>query len=222
MPKQTFYNLPEEKRNLIIQLAIEEFASRPFSKASLSSIVSKAGIAKGSMYQYFEDKKDLFLYIMSLAVQEKMEYLKPYITFDHVESDFFTLLEEMLHAGTRFSLEHPKYGQIIANVMDYQGEEVLFEITSNAKQKAHDFYFSMIESAKANGKLRSDLNSNLAAYLLNDIFSNGLVDYMLSQVGLSVHDYLVNPENIKRLSEKEIKESITDVVKFLRYGLQGG
>ncbi|MGC5325951.1 TetR/AcrR family transcriptional regulator [Brevibacillus sp. SYSU BS000544] len=222
MPKQTFFNLPEEKRNLIIHLATEEFASRPFSKASLSSIVSKAGIAKGSMYQYFEDKKDLFLYIVGLAVQEKMEYLKPYITFDQKESDFFTLLEEMLHAGTRFGLEHPKYGQIVGNVMEPNGEEVLLEIHMQAKQASLDFFSSMIESAKDKGKLRADVDADIAAYLLYSILNSGLAELMFLRAGLSMRDYLSNLENANQLSEEVITQFIKEVVKFLRYGLQGG
>jgi AcrR family transcriptional regulator len=60
MPKPTFFNLPEAKRLLIIDTSLEEFASNTYDKASLSQIVLKAGIAKGSMYQYFNDKEELY------------------------------------------------------------------------------------------------------------------------------------------------------------------
>ena len=30
MPKQTFFNLPEEKRNHIIEVSIDEFAKAPY------------------------------------------------------------------------------------------------------------------------------------------------------------------------------------------------
>ena len=61
MPKETFLNLPEEKRNRILDAAIQEFAANPYDVASISNIVRKVGIAKGSFYQYFEDKKDLVI-----------------------------------------------------------------------------------------------------------------------------------------------------------------
>ena len=60
MPKDTFYNLPDEKRALIEDVAMREFATCGYDKASISRIVDTCGISKGSFYQYFLDKKDLF------------------------------------------------------------------------------------------------------------------------------------------------------------------
>ena len=51
MPTQTFWNLPSEKRDALIAIAVEEFASNDYDAASISRIVARAGIAKGSIYQ---------------------------------------------------------------------------------------------------------------------------------------------------------------------------
>jgi TetR/AcrR family transcriptional regulator len=64
MPKPTFFNLTDDKRQRLIDLAIEEFAENDYDLASISKIVAQAGIAKGSFYQYFEDKKDLYQYLL--------------------------------------------------------------------------------------------------------------------------------------------------------------
>ena len=72
MPKDTFFNLPGDKRTLICDVAIDEFADHPFDQASVNRIVAKSGIAKGSFYQYFEDKEDLFLYIIQRIAEEKI------------------------------------------------------------------------------------------------------------------------------------------------------
>jgi AcrR family transcriptional regulator len=64
MPKDTFFNLPADKRALIRDVAISEFARYSYDAASINRMVAEAGIAKGSFYQYFEDKRDLFLYLM--------------------------------------------------------------------------------------------------------------------------------------------------------------
>ena len=55
--------MPDEKRNKIIDCAVEEFSQRDFDNAKLSNIVKNADIARGSIYQYFEDKMDLYLYV---------------------------------------------------------------------------------------------------------------------------------------------------------------
>ena len=64
MPKQTFYKLPQEKQERILAAAKREFTQVRFSDASINQIVREAGIPRGSFYQYFEDKKDIFLYFL--------------------------------------------------------------------------------------------------------------------------------------------------------------
>ncbi len=68
MPKQTFLNLPEEKRARIVDVALTEFAEKGYTGASITGIVAAAGIAKGSFYQYFEDKDDLYAHIFSASL----------------------------------------------------------------------------------------------------------------------------------------------------------
>ena len=75
MPKDTFFNLPEEKRERIIEAAIDEFSAYPFHQARVTAIAEQAGIATGSCYQYFEDKKDLFKYLTELIAEKKLSYI---------------------------------------------------------------------------------------------------------------------------------------------------
>lgn len=59
MIKPTFYHLPQEKRNRIIDAVINEFASASTEKVSINRIIKAANISRGSFYQYFDDKVDL-------------------------------------------------------------------------------------------------------------------------------------------------------------------
>ncbi|MDO4975842.1 MAG: TetR/AcrR family transcriptional regulator [Eubacteriales bacterium] len=65
MPKDTFYRLPDEKRERILNAAKNEFFRVPYGQASINQIIKNADIPRGSFYQYFEDKKDIFLYVLS-------------------------------------------------------------------------------------------------------------------------------------------------------------
>lgn len=64
MPKPTFFRLPDEKRQRLMDAAVKEFTRAPFAKASVSNIIQTAGIPRGSFYQYFEDKQDIFFYML--------------------------------------------------------------------------------------------------------------------------------------------------------------
>ena len=64
MPKQTFYNLSEDKRNLIDEVLKDEFSTKPFKDCNVKNIVERLSIARGSFYQYFDDLMDSYFYIL--------------------------------------------------------------------------------------------------------------------------------------------------------------
>lgn len=59
----SFEKLPEEKRNLILRISLEEFVRNGYYKASTDTITGQAGISKGILFHYFKNKKGLFLYL---------------------------------------------------------------------------------------------------------------------------------------------------------------
>ncbi|WP_196246203.1 TetR/AcrR family transcriptional regulator [Lacticaseibacillus zhaodongensis] len=65
MPKATYFHLPEEKKQRLMNAAMKEFTRAPFAKASISNIIQIAEIPRGSFYQYFEDKEDIFQYMLA-------------------------------------------------------------------------------------------------------------------------------------------------------------
>ena len=64
MPTSTFYNLPPPKRNKLLRAAVTEFAQKPFDEVSINRIIQAAEIPRGSFYQYFADKRDLFQFVL--------------------------------------------------------------------------------------------------------------------------------------------------------------
>ena len=65
MPTSTFFNLPPEKQAKLLRSAVREFSQKPYGEVPLSRIIAGAGIPRGSFYQYFSDKTDLFIYVLS-------------------------------------------------------------------------------------------------------------------------------------------------------------
>ena len=64
MPKDTFFNLPEDKQRKLIIAIKNELSRVPFAKFSINQIIKEADIARGSFYQYFADRYDMLEYIM--------------------------------------------------------------------------------------------------------------------------------------------------------------
>lgn len=69
MCTETFLRLPEEKRNRFLDAAWEEFTRVSLADASINKIIQKAGIPRGSFYQYFASKDDLFAYLQHVMLE---------------------------------------------------------------------------------------------------------------------------------------------------------
>ncbi|KUO75131.1 MAG: hypothetical protein APF77_01905 [Clostridia bacterium BRH_c25] len=74
---ETFENLPESKKEHILEVCIEEFARNGYVNTSTNIIVKRLGISKGVLFLYFKSKKNLFTYIV--------DYLTECITDDYFE-----------------------------------------------------------------------------------------------------------------------------------------
>ncbi|MDP4153037.1 MAG: TetR/AcrR family transcriptional regulator [Bacillota bacterium] len=77
----------EEKRELIINAALKQFAQNGYEKASTNAIIKDAGVSKGLLFHYFENKKQLYVFLFQhsaeLILQELMKRL------DKDQTDFF-------------------------------------------------------------------------------------------------------------------------------------
>ena len=49
-----------ERRQAILDAALDEFAARGFAATRLDDVAVRAGVAKGTIYLYFRDKESLF------------------------------------------------------------------------------------------------------------------------------------------------------------------
>ena len=180
MPKDTFFNLPEDKRKLICKVAIEEFAEYSFDQASINRIVAKSGIAKGSFYQYFEDKKDLFLYLVQMAAEAKAEYISPLMR-NPDEHDFFTLLREAYVSGIQFAAEHPEYAEISKKMLENKDAPIYRELMAENLPSAYEFFETLLENAVARGEVRADIDTKMFAYMIASMNTH-VVEYYMEHV----------------------------------------
>lgn len=102
MPKETFFHLPLEKQQRIMRAAKKEFSRAPLGEASIAQIIKDAEIPRGSFYQYFEDKDDLYFYYFKSSHRNAQEELKKAMKkadgrlFDGFELYFAKMVEEVL------------------------------------------------------------------------------------------------------------------------------
>ncbi|WP_027339825.1 TetR/AcrR family transcriptional regulator [Halonatronum saccharophilum] len=209
MPKETFFNLPEEKRRRIIDAAINEFANYSFYKSSINRIVERAQIAKGSFYQYFSGKKDLYKHIIDLVGERKLDYFGDFINnLDSLE--FFQLLRELYVRGIKFTKENPKFQAIGENFIKTENEALKREIYGEASKRSDDFF----EKILVMGREKGDINPNLDLKLTS---------FLLTKLNFAISDYLF--ENIDRegeVSMEDIYDELLPLVDKFIYILENG
>lgn len=76
MPSNTFLNLPEDKQTRLMDAASREFSAKPYNEASINKIIQEAGIPRGSFYMYFQDKEELFRYLVHGYVEQLLMVLE--------------------------------------------------------------------------------------------------------------------------------------------------
>ena len=93
MPSSTFLNLPAEKQEKLLEAATREFSHRPFNEASINQIIKEAGIPRGSFYMYFQDKEDLFRYLLKGYVDQLFMLLEEFLL--RAQGDIFQALLDL-------------------------------------------------------------------------------------------------------------------------------
>jgi AcrR family transcriptional regulator len=166
MPKQTFFNLPAAKRDAFIAIAIDEFARHPYESASVSRVVAAAGIAKGSVYQYFDDKQDLFLYLVDHAARALIAASQADAAASaSAACDVFAQLRALMSASVRAAAALPQHAQMLrrayTDALPFHGD-----VIEHGRALRRDTLRAMIDAAVARGELAPDIDPALASYVV--------------------------------------------------------
>jgi len=151
LPKQTFFNLPEEKQATILDAAKREFARVPFAKASISNIIKDADISRGSFYQYFANKEDLFFYLLENIVKES--HIQSIDTLKKHNGDIFAAITEIFHS-TLEELNDKNLQSFYKNLflhLDYKTEQtVINNISAYGLDKRFSEFREYIDTTNLN------------------------------------------------------------------------
>ncbi|HTK10460.1 MAG TPA: TetR/AcrR family transcriptional regulator [Ktedonobacteraceae bacterium] len=82
MPKIVDEQMREATRRRIIQEAASEFARLGFDQANINVIAEQAGIGKGTIYLYFENKRELFLAMLRYIAQAQLTTVRAALATD--------------------------------------------------------------------------------------------------------------------------------------------
>ena len=158
MPTDTWWNLSDEKRERITHAAMVEFGNRGFSAGSLNVIAREAGIAKGSLFQYFDDKLDMFASICDATSAVIREATLTDVDAEH--NPFFDTLRTIVHNWLEFFESHPVERGIAfaaGNEVDPEAGAAVRSVTS---QRFAQALRPLAKGAEARGELRPGVDTD--------------------------------------------------------------
>jgi AcrR family transcriptional regulator len=216
MPKPTFFGLAPERRNRLVREALVEFAERTYAEASLSEIARRARIPKGSFYQYFEDKLDLYRWLITdEAPRRKREFLgaaKPV-------GDFWTQLETTIERGMAFLVENPRLARLSAAAADPTAIPEVRGLHRAICEAGLDELRAFLGQGISSGALASGLDLEVATRLVSTIIGPGLTDVVLHELGAELHEVLDSNSLRRRLGPQRRQRLARQAVSFIRDGL---
>jgi AcrR family transcriptional regulator len=202
MPSPTFFNLPEDKRQRILDCAVEEFAEHDFNSASITKIVARSGIAKGSLYQYFTDKADLYQYLLEYAAEVKAEVMSKAVP-QPVEMDLFQTLRFLFKEMLNFQHLYPNLAKL-GNRAIFGKSPLPVETLQRATKSSNHYFEDLIRQGIKRGEIRPDINPALAAM----VFTSAIT-------GLAQQISALPPENM----EQDFGAMYEQIVSILENGI---
>ena len=175
MPSKTFLNLSQEKKNKILKAANKEFARVPIEQVSIKNIVEEAGIARGSFYQYFEDKEDLFDYMMKLKMGNMENKLNKMIEKENgnIINICINIYDQFIRIG-KIRKNNKFFKKIFENVKT--SDNLMFIKKSEMNNKVEETFYNLYDKNKEFLNVKNEEEFRLVIDILFTITRKRIVD----------------------------------------------
>jgi AcrR family transcriptional regulator len=156
MPSQTFFRLRNEKQESVLRSAIREFVAHGYARAKISDIAEGAGVAKGSIFQYFKDKQELFTYSAQWGLATIMKKVEERVNIEDMDA-----FEYLQNSAPMVGLlaEESELARFMDVVMKEPG--LIDESMKSMYEVGNIYILQAIQNGKRKGSIRTDIPDEL-------------------------------------------------------------
>ena len=215
MPTETFRNLPESKRLQIEHAAITEFAAKPLQSASVNAIVSQAGIAKGSFYQYFENIADLHSHILTIVSKKKLEVINS-LPLDNANLDTFRYLRRVLQAAVEFQIRYPELASIERFERLNSNQPGSIDPETGERMGGDGRFHAFLTQGILHDDIAIWVDVDMAAFMLG-IVEGGIAPYLAERLGERASQIAAGELSI--VDDSPIQDLFDNLMDILEAGL---
>lgn len=200
MPKQTFFNLNEEKRKIIEKAITNEFSKVSIDKLSISRIVAEAKIPRGSFYQYFENKEDAIKYIIEKYIQIEHKKIEQFLK--ETNGDIFEGAIKIFDYTIETSLDAKKMN-LCKNILEELRKNNINIFENNNNLENENNILQIIDTQKLNIEKEEDLKCIMR--ILNTVTRTTSMEVIT-----------------KNVSKEKGREILIKELEILKYGMLKG
>jgi len=217
MPTKTFFNLSEEKRVRILNACFMEFALHDYKQASITRIVKDLGIAKGSIFQYFGSKKELYQFLINYAGQKKLEVSHEMLS--SVVDDFFEWYKKVYSYRIQFDLKYPLYSGFLYNVVRERNFEDFEAFSIDNNTQVFDYIKTKLRVEQDKGKIRSDISLDAMAFIFSSIHMS-VYDFIAYKHKVDFRENIKQGKPLFSVTDDQINELLFEFTSILKSGME--
>ena len=188
------------RREAIIQAAIEVFSGKDFKTASISEIAQKAGVADGTIYQYFKSKEDLFFSIPIEKTNEFRSHLELHL---EAISGAFNKIRKFVWYFLYFFKTNPEYGRILMLEMRVSKSFVQTKTYEFLKQSVGPV-MDMIMEGQNEGVIRRDTDPYILRHVILGTLEHMVTRWLLKE---EKYDLLDHHQEVSRILIDGLREA---------------
>ncbi len=213
MPKNAFDLIAPQKRELLLRSAARLFSENGFSRTDMAQIAGTAGIAKGSLYNYFVSKEELYLFVCRDGMERSRRAVYGAIS---PEWDVYRQIEHIFRQGSSFAEQHPEYVRLYLNLSSAGMERFAGSLSREVETFTSNHLKMVIARDRETGLVRKDVDVNMAAFLINSLYIMFVVSLVAPQFRERMRIYLDREEAADGGGREAVNGVIEAVFAMLR------
>lgn len=214
MPKHTLFKIAADKRERLMREAALVFAERGFNQTDVAELAVRAGVAKGSIYNYFENKEELYLYVCRDGIERSRQAIYGDMNLDW---DVYRQIEHIFRKGARFVRAFPEYLILYTNISSAGMDRFSNQMSLEVEKFTADHLKRMIGRDLQRGLVRSDLDINWTAFFINSLYIVFMTSLVSGHYKIRMREYLEIEGDINdQIIETQLRSMAVMIDRLLR------
>lgn len=182
MARKARQSASSDVRRRLLEAARAEFMQHGYEQASINRILESAGIHKGSLYHYFEDKADLFVTVVRDSVAEMIQTVAE-LDLDRMlqdpPQDFWGFMERASLQKIAFAVHHPGLVRLGSDLFVQAAKPGAPAKFRDYMRESRDLLAGFLKMGQDQGAVRTDLPVTLLAdlgFAVSEIMNRALLE----------------------------------------------